>query len=122
MPRDDGYDDDSDGSPVLRLRLRAEEYLERAERVLEDESLGEMERQIEECRLNELSCNMLSRAAILADDPQLLKLASEQGVKWANAMRAATTKRRNDEVPKLIEDMQDRRKWAQTLLGVEEVD
>ncbi len=117
MPQEDS------GSTGASLKDKASEWMRRAEHVLEQTEMGEMERQIEQARCMELAYNCLQQAAVLGEiDIAALKLAGDYAAKWSTTMRGATTKRRNDEVPKLIEAMKDRRAWAQELLGIEEVD
>lgn len=104
------------------LRELSMECFRAAEAAMRRADLGEMERQIEEAGHKELGYDYLVQVAVLTGDHALLKQAGEQAVKWATAVRSASTKRRNDEVPKLIDAMKDRRAWAQELLGIEEVD
>jgi hypothetical protein len=67
-------------------------------------------------------CNKMLRVATLKGEYALVKTLGDQAAKWATNLRAATTKRRNDEVPKLIQAMENRKEWARTLLGIEEED
>lgn len=106
---------------VATLKEQSAAHTRAGEESLKRTDLGEIERQILHCGHRELAMNLLEQAAILDDDFKLLKFAGEQATKWATNMRAATTKRRNDEVPRLIEAMNDRKQWARDLLGVEEV-
>ena len=114
--------DEAESKRAKALRKKSQAHIAKAEKVLRDLSLGEMERQIEQSRLMELAFNYLAQAAIIEEDTNLLKHASENASKWAQHCRAAATKRRNDEVPRIIEAMSDRRQWARDLLGVEEID
>ncbi len=102
------------------MREKAGQHMADAESVLHETELGEMERQIEQCRHMELAYCLLQQIAVIDADKQLLKFAGEQATKWATNMRAATTKRRNDEVPRLIRAMEDRKQWARDLLSLEE--
>ena len=110
-----------DRSPQSLKELAAD-HMRDAEESLERTDLGEMERQIEQCRHMELSMVLLQQAAVIDSDDKLLKFAGEQATKWATNMRAATTKRRNDEVPRLLRAMEKRKNWARELLGIEEDD
>ena len=109
-----------DDRTVEELKALAQAYVFEAEAVLQNTSLGEMDRQIEQCRLMELSCCVMQQLAIKKGDGALWKSSGEQALKWATNMRAATTKRRNDEVPRLLRAMADRKKWARALLDIPE--
>ncbi|MEL6705771.1 MAG: hypothetical protein AAFP15_16005 [Bacteroidota bacterium] len=104
------------------LREQAAQHMADAETVLRNEELGEMEAQILQSRLMERAYNLMQQVAIIEGDERLLKMASEAASKWATNTRAATTKRRNDEVPRLIRAMEDRKAWARKLMGIEEED
>lgn len=104
------------------LRVKSVDCIARAEKVLRRKSMGEMARQIEQSRQMELAYNYLAQAAILEQDNGLLKHASENASRWAQHCRGATTKRRNDEVPKLMAALADRKRFARELLAIEEVD
>ncbi|MGH1451199.1 MAG: hypothetical protein ACRBBM_17480 [Pseudomonadaceae bacterium] len=97
------------------LRALAGDYMRDAEESLERTDIGEMERQIEQCRLYELAYNLLIQVAIMTADKQLLKLASEQAAKWATNMRSATTKRKNDIVPSLVKAVTGGATWAEAV-------
>lgn len=107
---------------AVRLRKRAQAEIAKADKLLRDIKLGEMQRQIEQSRLMELAMNYMAQAAILDNDRAALKLATDAASQWAQHTRAATTKRRNDEVPKLIEAMTNRGEFAKRLLAIEEDD
>lgn len=104
------------------LRVKSVDCIAKAERVLRRKSMGEMARQIEQSRQMELAYNYLAQAAILEQDNGLLKHASENASRWAQHCRGATTKRRNDEVPRLMAALADRKKFARALLAIEEAD
>lgn len=104
------------------LRIKSVDYIAKAEKVLRRKSMGEMARQIEQSRLMELAYNYLAQAAVLEEDNSLLKQASENASKWAQHCRGATTTRRNDEVPRLMAALADRKRFARELLAIEEVD
>lgn len=114
-PDDDGAEPD-----VEQLRQEAARFVQLSREVLDRTDIGEMDRQIECCRLREKAMGYLEEVAILTKDAALLKYAGEQASKWAGHMRSATTKRRNDEVPRLIAMLADRREFARQLLGIEE--
>jgi hypothetical protein len=105
MPQDDDRS-------VAALKERAQECFRAAEAALMRTDIGEMERAIEEARQKSLGFNYLEQAAIEDDDFKLLKHAGEQSTKWATAMRQATTKRRNDIVPQLVELLMSNAAWS----------
>ncbi len=107
---------------ALRLRKRAQTEIAKADKLLRNTELGEMERQIEQSRLMELAMNDMVQAAILTEDRSALKLASDQASAWAAHTRSATTKRKNDLVPKLVEAMANRKEFARQLMAIEEED
>lgn len=107
---------------IEQLELEAVQHMADAQEVLQRTDLGEMERQIQQCQHMEQYCNKMQQVATLGRDKQLLKMIGEQATKWATNLRAATTKRRNDEVPRIIRAMEDRKKWARELLALEEED
>ena len=95
------------------LRAEAANNMRAAEAVLRDESLGEMERQIEQSRLMELAYCQLQQVAIATDDTMLLRIAADNAQKWAAHMRSATTKRKNDIVPLLVQAVTDGASWSE---------
>ncbi len=100
---------------IAALKQRATDYMRQAEESLERTDIGEMERQIEQSRLYELAYNLLQQVAIDDSDPRLLKFAGEQASKWASNMRQATTKRRNDIVPALVEAVTGGATWSEAV-------
>lgn len=100
---------------VESLREKAADHMRLAEQALERTDLGEMERQIEQCQQMELAMCVLQQVAIMTGDDKLLKFSGEQATKWAVNMRGATTKRRNDIVPVLVETVTAGASWAEAL-------
>jgi hypothetical protein len=84
-----------------------------AEAVLLRDDIGEMERQIQQAQHMELAFNLLQRVAVLEGDNAMLKNCAEQASKWAGHMRSATTKRKNDIVPELVEAVTKGASWSE---------
>ncbi|MEL6706274.1 MAG: hypothetical protein AAFP15_18555 [Bacteroidota bacterium] len=95
------------------LREQATGLMADAKRALEDRSRGEMDRAIEQSTLMEEAYNLLQQVAIIECDDRLLKMASEAASKWAINTRSATTKRRNDIVPQLVEAVMSGASWSE---------
>ncbi len=100
---------------VELLQLEAAQHMADAQEVLRREDLGEMKRQIAQCGHMEQAYNKLQQVAILTNDKALLKTTGEQATKWATNMRAATTKRRNDVVPILVNAVAGNATWSEAL-------
>jgi hypothetical protein len=74
-----------------------------------------MERQILQCQHMEQYCSVMTQVALIEGDNGLLKTVGEQATKWATNMRAATTKRRNDIVPVLVEAVTAGASWSEAV-------
>lgn len=105
---------------IEQLELEAAEHMADAQDVLRRTDMGEMARQIAQCQHMEQAYNKLQRIAILQGDKALLKTTGEQATKWATNMRAATTKRRNDVVPILVEAVAGNATWSEAVKRLKE--
>ena len=101
-----------DEAKAARLRKRAQAEIARADKILKDDSLGEMEAQILQSRKMEYAFNLLCQAAILLDDSRALKLASEQASAWAAHTRSVLTFTLDDPDVLTLDDHERRRRAA----------
>ena len=112
--------DERDKERAARLRKRAQAEIAKADKLLKNTELGEMERAIEQGRLMELAYNYMAQAAIIENDSRALKLANDAASQWCQHVRASSTKRKNDLVPQLVEAMANRKEFARQLMAIEE--